>query len=214
MLDLWKRQMVMLAPDGGGSGDGSGTGDASGQGKPGNGGEGAAGANDGEKPDGSEGKPPERAFTQAEVDQIVKDRLERERKKAADDAKKSKDATDAQALKEQAKWQELAEKHEARVKELETALESGGKDLEAQAGQTKRFEAALQKFLDEQRKGLPAHIVSLLDKLDAVDQLEYIAANAETLRKTPGGVPPTPGADGDSKLTPEERRKRSYRVRL
>lgn len=72
--------------------------------------------------------------------------------------KQVKDAEDAQ-LSEQERLQK-------RVQELEPAAEKA-----------ERFEAALTKLLTEEKKAVPDHLTSLLDRLDPAEQLEWIAAN-------------------------------------
>jgi hypothetical protein len=52
-----------------------------------------------------------------------------------------------------------------------------------------------------QRKDLPKHITALLDKLDAAEQLEWIAANQEALKVPAAGttaVPGTPRPNGQT----------------
>lgn len=78
-----------------------------------------------------------------------------------------RDADEAKA-KEEGKYQELLTARDERIKQLEP--------LEAKA---ERYETALTAHLETQRKDLPKHILTLLDKLDPVDQLEYIAANRD-----------------------------------
>lgn len=108
-------------------------------------------------------------------------------------------AAEQQSLTEQGKFKELAEKASKRVAELEPLAET-----------VKRQGEALSKFLEGERKGLPKHILALLDKLDPVDQLEYIATNRNELRPA-GGPNPTPKAEGElGKLSDEERRKKAY----
>lgn len=154
------------------------TGDATGQ-QGGNAGAGNGGAGD------------TKTFTQAELDAIVKDRLDRAQRTAEAKAQKDREATEAEALKEQSKFKELAEQREKQLAELEP--------VKARA---ERYEAALKTHLDAERKSLPAHITGLLDKLDPADQLEWIAANREALgepgEKPPAakGTPPTPKPNG------------------
>lgn len=102
-----------------------------------------------------------------------------EREKADRAAQQQAEQAEAQRLAEQQKWQELAQKHEARLKELEPV------QAKAQA-----YEAALKKLLDEQRKAVPGYVLPLLDKMDAAEQLEWIAANAGQFQASPKPTPP------------------------
>jgi hypothetical protein len=131
----------------------------------------------------------DKRFTQAELDAIVRDRLDRERKKADESQRKAAEEAEAKKLAEQQEWQKLASQHEARVKELEP-----------QAEQAARYEAALKAHLETQRNGLPAHLVELLDQMDVAAQLEWIAKHQDVIHPdAPAengtkGVPPTPKA--------------------
>lgn len=148
---------------------------------------------------GGDDKPPEpdKKFSQAEVDNIIKDRLKREKEKAEKDAQKVREEAEAEALKKQGDFQKLAEKHEARVKELEAEQVT----LKAKSEQADKYKAALEKFAESETKALPDHLKALLEKMDVADRLEYIAANREALtgKKEPAKpVPPTPPANGES----------------
>jgi hypothetical protein len=120
----------------------------------------------------------ERRFTQAELEAQIKERLERERAKQTREAQKQQEAQEAAALEAQAKWEELANKrqstiqgHEARIAELEPAVERAG-----------RYEDALKGYLAKEREGLPEHITEALDAMgDVVTQLNYISKNREAL---------------------------------
>jgi hypothetical protein len=153
------------------------TGDATGQQQGGNAGTGNGGTGDDKK------------FTQAELDAILKDRLDQERRRREREAESAKGKADEERLKEQQKFQELADQRQKRIDELEP--------IRAKAD---RYEAALTAHLEAERKNLPVHITTLLDKLDPADQLEWIAANREAISKDAGdgkaqrGTPLTPKA--------------------
>jgi hypothetical protein len=155
-------------------------------------------------------KPDGKTFTQEQVDGIVKDRLERERKTA--EAKTQKDREDAEAarLKEQGEFEKLANQRAATITELEAKVTEG----ETHKTRADRYETALKAHLETQRKDLPAHITALLDRMDPVDQLEYIAANREALGAKPGqngsGIPATP-KPGDRKALTEEQQQAAQR---
>lgn len=153
----------------------------------------------------------DKKFTQADVNAIVKERLERERKKAESEAQKLREEAEAEALKKQGDFQKLAEKHEARVKELEAEQAT----LKATSEQADKYKAALEKYAEAETKDLPEHIRALLSKMDVAERLEYIAANREALTgaKPPAKpVPPTPPANGDpSEAEKEEARRATAR---
>ena len=164
--------------------------------------EGAGGGTDGSgKTDKSESDPSKAAepsggkFTQADVDRIVKDRLEREKSARERATAKAKEEAEAAALKKNEEWQALAEKNEARASELLAKLG----ELEPLGDQVTRYKGALEKYLATEKKDLPKHVLVLLEKLDPIEQIEYLAANREDLGKAGRfawqiveGVPPSP----------------------
>jgi hypothetical protein len=112
------------------------------------------------------------------------------RKKLADyEAQQTAAAAQAKAdqekqLADQAQWQTLAEQ---RAQELANA--STERDSLRQQAAT--YEAALKAVLETQRKDLPPHILTLLDRLNPAEQLEYLAKNQTELTKgtTQPGTP-------------------------
>lgn len=139
----------------------------------------------------------QKTFTQAELDAIVKERLDREKKKQQE-----------KALAEQQRFEELAQQRAQKLAELEPQLEQTN-------SQAERYKAALEAHLTAQKDPLAEHILTLLEKMDPVDQLEYISTNREALfprtngDSKGGGVDPTPKGKGDGNVTDEERRKKA-----
>jgi len=95
------------------------------------------------------------------------------RKKVRDMEKQLQTVTSEQ---EQAKQKELAE--QGKYKELFDEATKQVADLEPLKGKVERYEGALVKLLEAQRQTVPEGIRALLDKLDPVDQLEWLAENA------------------------------------
>ncbi len=112
----------------------------------------------------------EKRFTQAELDAIVKARLEREQGKAAKDREKAEADARARALAEQGEFKTLAEQRAARIAELEPL-----------ATETEQLRMATKALLDRQREGLPEYILPLLDAMPVAGQLEYLAKNRDKL---------------------------------
>ena len=165
---------------------------------------------------GSEGTPAERtaeekSFTQADLDRIVKERLEREREKAAKAEAKARKEAEMSALAQQQEWQTLAAKRQEALQEIEERLR-GHEDLEAKL---EKYTAALTGFLKAQLAGVPDHVADLLKDRDPVDQFEWLTANRDKFgQQSPpplGGTPPPQGA---GRLMDEERRKKAFRPRL
>jgi hypothetical protein len=172
--------------------------------------------------DATGGQSPEKSgdklFTQADLDRLIDDRLKRERTKAEESAKKAREEAEAKALEEQKEFQKLAEQRAAKVAELEP-----------QAEKAQRFETALLKLLESEKAEVPEHVATLLEKLDPVEQLEWIASNRDKLKPAePGqpepdktrGVPKTPqrgdarGATEEQKRAAQQQAARFYRNRF
>lgn len=148
----------------------------------------------------SEGDPPEPGakpakveFTpeqQAEVDRIIKDRLAREKKKGDEAAEQARKAAEAEALAKNQEWQKLAEQRQAELDEKATRIG----ELEPFQEAARKYSEALGNYAKTLTADLPEHIKALLEKMDPVEQLEYMAANKEALgvKIGPLGVPPSP----------------------
>ncbi len=140
-------------------------------------------AANGQEPELQEGQTFDAEYVKTLRAEAAKYRTELKSLKAADEHRQREAAmADEQRMKEQAKWQELAEKRQAERDALAAERES-------LVGKFDAYATAVTSILDNQKKGLPKHIVALLDKLDPVEQLQYIADNADELRPqaaTPG----------------------------
>lgn len=114
---------------------------------------------------------------QGELDAIVQARLEREKTQREAAAEKARKEQEAKTLEEQGNFKTLAEQRAAELAAAQARLEAG----KATEKSLERYQTALKAQLDSARKDLPAHITALLDKLDPVDQLTWLAENRETL---------------------------------
>lgn len=195
-------RFFLMDDNSGAGGPGGGDPDPNAKGDPNSkGGDAGDGSQDGGDAGGE--TPDEKKFSQADLDRIVAERLERAKRKRETEAQKEKEANEAAILKEKEDFKSLAEKHEAKISELETKLAEFETLKETHAS----YEAALTKYLEEARTGLPKHILALLDKLSVVDQLAYIAENAAELNKPKTkGMPETPDAAKGNDLTEAERK--------
>lgn len=123
-----------------------------------------------------------------------------EQEKASQQAAQQAEAAEAERLAKQQEWQKLAEKRAAEVEALKPVQE-----------RATRYETALKALLETQRQGLPGHVVELLDKLDPVDQLEYIAKHqAELARPAP---PNTNAAAPNAQRPPEDAEAKAQELR-
>lgn len=133
--------------------------------------------------------------------------------KAEAKRKADAEAAEAERLKKQGEFEKLAEQAQAKARELEQQVATASERV-------KTLETALKTYLDQERQGLPAHILALLDALPVEKQLEYIATNRQALKPAPaqqsgGGIPPTPAPGSPpGKLSEEERRKRAWQPKF
>jgi uncharacterized coiled-coil protein SlyX len=141
---------------------------------------------------------------QKRVDDMLAERLERERKKSEKAAQKAREDAQAEAAAKNGEWQSLAEQRAVKVAELETQLTS----LEASKAQADRYGEALSQQVTALRKDVPKHLLPLLDKLDVAEQLEWLASNREQIApppvQKPNGVPATPRAQGGMDAAQQE----------
>lgn len=145
------------------------------------------------------GEGDEKRFTQAELNAQIDARLKREREAAATKAQKDKETADADALKEQQRFKELAETHEAKVKELSPQVET----LTAERDQ---LQAIVGAAIDAETKDWAAEVKALLpaeagvlERYAAVERTRGLAARLATTPPPPGNGPnpkPAGGAAG------------------
>lgn len=154
---------------------------------------------------------------QAQFDNVLTKRLERERdkwQKEVDLAKeKAKKDADEARLAEQQQFQELANRRQSTIDDLTEENES----LKVKAKEIDKYTKALAVYRDQMIAQHPESIQVLLKSMDIVDQLEWLAANQpEGTEGKPSyvGPPPAPNAKGDGKLTPEQKRAKAYKPRF
>lgn len=135
-------------------------------------------------------------FTQAQLDAIIKDRLERADKQKEAASKAAAEAAKAEELKAKQEWQTLAEQREKELKEIQSKYEK------AQSDMLKRDIAA--------KIGLPEALALRLQGTTA----EELEADAKTILETlpkpdkpkPGLKTTSPSGGGDGET--EDQRKR------
>jgi len=140
---------------------------------------------------------------QAAVDQIVKERLEREHKKSEANAEKARKAAEEEALVKNKEFETLAETRKTKVSELEAQIA----ELAPFKKQAEDYKAAMEKIVKTQVDKLPAPIKSLLERLDPIEKMQYIADHAKELNIEVIGVPETETNDSNNKLSEEAQAK-------
>lgn len=170
-------------------------------------------------PTGGGGKIEFTAEQQAHIDKLLGDRAKRAEQSALADFLKTVGVENADALKaaldegkklKGAQMSEL-EKTQAALKDWETKFaerDAEAKKIPDLQKELERVNATLKAQVDAARKDLPKHIGDLLDKLNPVEQLEYLIAHADELGKKPSPIPPTPNPADPKKLTDAEKEAR------
>ncbi len=128
----------------------------------------------------------DRTFTNAEVEQIIKDRLDRQKRANDTAAVKAAEEARIKALAENNEWQKVAVEREAELNAAQQKL-----------GELSRYEQALAAQLEREKVGLPQYILDLLSEKNVVDQLEYLAKHAKSLRQS--SESPAPNLNGANK---------------
>lgn len=135
------------------------------------------------------------AEQQQEVERIVRERLAREKDKNKKTEEKARQDAEAEVLKKSEEWKQLASTYEERL----AALSGMEEQLEAEKSRAAKYEKILLGYLADMMKDIPPHIKALIEKLDVVEQMEYLQKNVEQLKPTGEGkkpVPPSPKPDG------------------
>lgn len=126
-------------------------------------------------------KADEPKFTQADIDRIVKDRLDRAEKASAEKLQKEQEAAEQKRLQEQGEFKTLAEKEKARADQLEATLKQ------------RDFDALRLKVATD--NNLPAAWAVRL----VGDDEAALTADAKELAKTLVPATPVPGASPSPK---------------
>jgi len=140
-----------------------------------------------------------KTFTEAEVEQMLKDRLSREKAKQEKAVQEAAAKAEAEAAAKNGEWEKVAKANEAKLTELQTALKA--KEL-----------ADLKRTIAE-KVGLPLTLAARLMGETEADIENDAKALLETLPKAqkpaPGIVPnPGGGAQSEGKETHEQARSR------
>jgi hypothetical protein len=154
-----------------GSGDDKGTGTGTG---------GAGGTDQKKEGEGGEQKKEEedRRYTQAELDQMVADRLKEEKRKTEGKTAAEKKKQEEDQLRQNAEWEKLAEQRGVEIEQLKGVVERADKYAEL-----------LNRQIDHEIKGWPKEVVALdpgKDQLEVrLSWVEKSRALAEKMAKLP-----------------------------
>lgn len=163
-----------------------------------------------------------KAFTQKDLDRVLADRLERQRKQLMKQIDEAKEEEATKQLEQAAEWQKLAEKRQTQLSDRDKRIA----ELESQAELAEKYAKALGSYVDKLSDGLPDAITALLEPMDAAARLEWLTANRDQFVQQEDGegddspepeapkrpLPETPKPKGSGSLSQEERRKRAART--
>lgn len=139
---------------------------------------------------------------QMAVDLIVKERLERAQRKAETDADKLRRQAEEQALLKNKEFETLAEQRKGKVGELEAQV----LELTPFKEQAEKYKGAMEKIVKAQVDKLPPALKVLVEKLDPIEQMDYLSEHAKELNIV-AGVPETKTNDSNDKLSEEAKAK-------
>jgi len=133
------------------------------------------------------------SMTQAELDKLIAERLDRERAKTAKQAETARRALEEKALADQAQWKELAEK---RAVDLAA--------LQAKAELAERQGAVIEQLYKTRLAGLSAPIRKAVESLPVDDMLARLAwlDSNEVLFKASSTVPDISATSGGRQAGP------------
>lgn len=130
------------------------------------------------------GKPAEAKFTaeqQEVINRLVGEARTKERDKARAEAEaetaKTKKKAEEEALAKNQEWEQLAA---TRAEEV-AAVAKERDELLPYKEQAERYRAALEKLVNETMKGVPKHLLPLMEKMDPVETLEYLTKHGKDL---------------------------------
>lgn len=155
-----------------------------------------------------------------EPENFSRDYVQELRQEAAKYRTELKQLQEAEAER-QKKAKEAEEKRLESQKEFETLaaerkqeLEQANGTIEDYKGQLERQTAVLTALYEARKTAVPEMYQPLLDKLDLVDRLQWIADNEAKLKPANGanGIPATPVPKGMGELTPEQKRAKAKRT--
>ena len=144
---------------------------------------------------------------QTELERVLKERLERERKKSETAAEKVRKQAEEDALTKNKEFETLAEQRKTKVGELEAQVA----ELAPLKEQVEKYKGAMETVLKAQMAKLPKAILPLLEKLDPIEKMQYLADHAKELNIEVIGVPETDTNDSTHKLNEEAQAKAKQR---
>ncbi len=135
----------------------------------------------------------ERRFTQADIDRVVKERLER----ADEKARRERDRADQQAetarLEAQGELTQVNENLKAQIAELESKVAT----LDSLTAERDAAYAVVAGLVEADLKAAPDYVQELIAERPVTEQLDYLNKHRDKWTKTrPNGAGPSPNPAG------------------
>jgi hypothetical protein len=113
----------------------------------------------------------DKRFSQADLDNLIKDRLERQRRALETQKQEERQAAETKALEEGREYEKLAAQ---RAKEID--------QLKPRAGLAASYEQGVSKLMLKATESLPSTIQTILNKLSLPDQLDWLSENLDSVK--------------------------------
>lgn len=136
---------------------------------------------------------------QAAVDLIVKDRLKQAQRRAEQDTEKMRRQAEEEALTKNQEFKTLADQRQVTITELEARIQ----EFTPLKEQTEKYKGAMQKIVQAQVSKLPTALKVLVEKMDPLEQMNYLAEHAKELNLAVQAVPETETSDSNQRLNKE-----------
>ena len=146
-----------------------------------------------------QGGEPETKFSQADVDRIVSERIQRERDKAERDAQEAQRKAEEEALQKRQEFEQLATQRGDRITALESELKTTTAKLEESQSRIQELETLIANDVKAQidTLELKASTAQLLERLSVTERREWLNEHREEYAKaTRKGARPSPEDKG------------------
>lgn len=144
-----------------------------------------------------------RLFSQVEVDRIIRERLDRQARTLASQAEKERGTAEVAIAHERQQLIDELEQHRSEVIQLK-----------ATADRVRRYEEALALYAKTLKANVPQHVLTLVERLDLAEQLEYLTAHREVVSTTsPPRTAPDINAAGGRASPVQDPKQREQEIR-
>lgn len=116
----------------------------------------------------------EKKFSQAELDTLIKERLERQRRAMETQQREAQQLLENQKLEDQKEFEKLAKQ---RAEEISS--------LKPRAGLAESYEKRVGQLMSKASESLPSNLQMLLNKLPLPDQLDWLTENLDSVKAPP-----------------------------